>query len=183
MKGPVTCLITHHSIFHAKPRHFASYPGLPVWLLTVTVSALQPKKTLNRETMVGILNTIPQPTVFRQFSLRKPLKTRLPVKVTSEYSKTPVGPVSTSTKEDSNPAFTAPPNFKPPQPKRFAVRPDKVLDIVGASLSLIFRLGTGVFVSGYWNYSLAFLFSWWVFCCICLVTAKLIGKNGRNCRC
>ncbi|XP_021908642.1 uncharacterized protein LOC110822760 [Carica papaya] len=99
--------------------------------------------------MVGILNTIPQPTVFRQFSLRKPLKTRLPVKVTSEYSKTPVGPVSTSTKEDSNPAFTAPPNFKPPQPKRFAVRPDKVLDIVGASLSLIFRLGTGVFVSGY----------------------------------
>ncbi|KAA0067934.1 Glutaredoxin active site-containing protein [Cucumis melo var. makuwa] len=37
----------------------------------------------------------------------------------------------------------------PPEPKRFGVRPDKVLDVLGASLSLIFRLGTGIFVDGY----------------------------------
>ncbi|PPE02509.1 hypothetical protein GOBAR_DD00493 [Gossypium barbadense] len=35
------------------------------------------------------------------------------------------------------------------KPKRFAIRPDKTWDIVGASLALFFRLGTGVFVSGY----------------------------------
>lgn len=49
----------------------------------------------------------------------------------------------------ANPSFSPPPNFKPPEPKRFSVRPDKALDILGASLSLVFRLGTGVFVSGY----------------------------------
>ncbi|KAJ6698345.1 THIOREDOXIN FAMILY PROTEIN [Salix purpurea] len=46
-------------------------------------------------------------------------------------------------------SVTAPPNFEPPKPKRFAVRPDKTWDIIGASLALIFRLGTGVFVNGY----------------------------------
>ncbi|KAA0063819.1 Thioredoxin-like protein [Cucumis melo var. makuwa] len=49
----------------------------------------------------------------------------------------------------SSSPFSPPPNFKPPEPKRFGVRPDKVLDVLGASLFLIFRLGTGIFVHGY----------------------------------
>ncbi|CAA6668495.1 unnamed protein product [Spirodela intermedia] len=47
------------------------------------------------------------------------------------------------------PSLSPPPGFKAPKPKRFAVRPDKLLDVLGASLALPFRLGTGVFVSGY----------------------------------
>ncbi|KAF9598732.1 hypothetical protein IFM89_031400 [Coptis chinensis] len=55
-----------------------------------------------------------------------------------------------SSSSSSTPStITPPPNFKPPQPKRFAIRPDKILDILSASLALLFRLGTGVFVSGY----------------------------------
>lgn len=48
--------------------------------------------------------------------------------------------------------FAPPPNFKPPEPKTFGVRPDKTGDIFGASLALFFRLGTGVFVDGYANF-------------------------------
>lgn len=64
--------------------------------------------------------------------------------VTSK-EETPRLGVSSST----TPSFSPPPNFKPPQPKRFFIRPDKLFDILGASLALIFRLGTGVVVSGY----------------------------------
>ncbi|KAJ3691631.1 hypothetical protein LUZ61_020795 [Rhynchospora tenuis] len=46
-------------------------------------------------------------------------------------------------------SITPPPGFKAPEPKRFSVRPDKLLDIIGASLALPFRLGTGAFVQGY----------------------------------
>lgn len=42
-----------------------------------------------------------------------------------------------------------PSNFRQPEPKRFAIRADRRLDILTASLSLLFRLGTGVFASGY----------------------------------
>ncbi|EPS67072.1 hypothetical protein M569_07704, partial [Genlisea aurea] len=45
--------------------------------------------------------------------------------------------------------ISPPGDFKAPKPKPFSVRPDKILDTVGASLALIFRLATGVFVSGY----------------------------------
>lgn len=45
-------------------------------------------------------------------------------------------------------ALTPPPNFKPPEPKQFVVRPDKTTDLITASLDLLFRFGTGVFVSG-----------------------------------
>ena len=41
-----------------------------------------------------------------------------------------------------------PPNFNPPEPKRFASRPDKTSEVFGALLPLIFRFATGVFVSG-----------------------------------
>ncbi|XP_031120370.1 uncharacterized protein LOC116023304 [Ipomoea triloba] len=57
--------------------------------------------------------------------------------------------VSTSVSTKSGASFSAPPNFKAPQPKPFNVRGDKLLDIFGASLALLFRLGTGALVSGY----------------------------------
>ncbi|KAL0928862.1 hypothetical protein M5K25_000789 [Dendrobium thyrsiflorum] len=46
-------------------------------------------------------------------------------------------------------SFSPAVGFKPPQPKPFSVRSDKFLDILGASLALPFRLGTGAFVQGY----------------------------------
>ncbi|XP_020598458.1 uncharacterized protein LOC110038039 [Phalaenopsis equestris] len=57
---------------------------------------------------------------------------------------------SSSTSSSSPPLLFSPPDgFKPPQPKPFSVRPDRFLDILGASLALPFRLGTGAFVQGY----------------------------------
>ncbi|XP_059309088.1 uncharacterized protein LOC132060191 isoform X2 [Lycium ferocissimum] len=55
---------------------------------------------------------------------------------------------SVSTKEEVK-WFSAPLNFKAPKPKPFTPRSDKIFDILGASLGLVFRLGTGIAVSGY----------------------------------
>ncbi|EOY08258.1 Thioredoxin family protein isoform 3, partial [Theobroma cacao] len=107
--------------------------------------------------MVGVLN-IPKLPLFSPLSLRKPSRPFISVKASSESSDSQASPASTSTKEEQKPSFASsstattfapPPNFKPPEPKRFTVRPDKTWDILGASLALFFRLGTGVFVSGY----------------------------------
>ncbi|KAK6139937.1 hypothetical protein DH2020_026313 [Rehmannia glutinosa] len=56
---------------------------------------------------------------------------------------------SANTSETPSTSISALPNFKAPQPKPFWVRPDKKLDILGASLALIFRLTAGLLVSGY----------------------------------
>ncbi|KAA8518573.1 hypothetical protein F0562_016047 [Nyssa sinensis] len=105
--------------------------------------------------MAGVLNFTPSP-IFWPLTSRRTLASRVSIRSSAEFSETPLPSASVSTKEEpklgfstSTPVFSPPPNFKAPQPKRFAVRPDKVLDILGASLALIFRLGTGVFVSGY----------------------------------
>lgn len=103
--------------------------------------------------MAGVLN-FSQPSLFRPLSGSRQIpRTSYSIRATSESSKTPQTPSSsstTSTQEKLEPTpFAAPPNFKPPEPKRFAVRPDKALDILGAALALFFRFGTGVFVSGY----------------------------------
>ncbi|XP_021289344.1 uncharacterized protein LOC110420385 [Herrania umbratica] len=109
--------------------------------------------------MVGVLN-IPKLPLFSPLSLRKRSRPFISIKASSESesSDSEAGPASTSTKEEQKPSFAfsstattfaPPPNFKPPEPKRFTVRPDKTWDILGASLALFFRLGTGVFVSGY----------------------------------
>ncbi|TYG84431.1 hypothetical protein ES288_D01G249800v1 [Gossypium darwinii] len=107
--------------------------------------------------VAGILN-IPKLPLFSSLPLRKQSR---PLSISIKASNS-----QTSTKEEENPSFSSsssssstttttattfapPPNFKPPEPKRFAIRPDKTWDIVGASLALFFRLGTGVFVSGY----------------------------------
>lgn len=106
--------------------------------------------------MAGVLNFRSFPTL-RPFSSRRVPDGRASIRASSELSETPLSSASVSTKEDkkqdfsasSSAAFSPPPNFVAPQPKRFSVRPDKILDILGASLALLFRLGTGVFVSGY----------------------------------
>ncbi|CAK7341821.1 unnamed protein product [Dovyalis caffra] len=87
--------------------------------------------------MAGVLNVSKFPSLCSVPGNRRTAKKGFPI--IRAASETPT----------SSTSFTAPPNFKPPEPKRFAVRPDKTWDIVGASLALIFRLGTGVFVNGY----------------------------------
>ncbi|XP_047308566.1 uncharacterized protein LOC124912054 [Impatiens glandulifera] len=102
--------------------------------------------------MSGLLNVGPSP-IFRLSSTQRTTATtgRLSLRISSSLDSN-----SITTKDDptsgfsaSSPSFSPPPNFKPPKPKRFAVRPDKILDIMGASLALLFRLGTGALVSGY----------------------------------
>ncbi|ONH96133.1 hypothetical protein PRUPE_7G109400 [Prunus persica] len=103
------------------------------------------------KTMAKALNLIPTST-FPPFSCPTRPKRKFSIRATTESSETPVSSASVQAKpEPSSPplTFAPPPNFKPPEPKRFGVRPDKVFDILGASLALLFRLGTGVFVSGY----------------------------------
>ncbi|KAE8657794.1 Thioredoxin family protein isoform 2 [Hibiscus syriacus] len=107
--------------------------------------------------VVGVLNlNIPQIPLSSSCPLRKQPRARfISIKASLESSNS-----QTSIKEEENPGsvsssssaattFAPPPNFKAPEPKRFAVRPDKTLEIAGAALALFFRFGTGVFVSGY----------------------------------
>ncbi|KAL6662002.1 hypothetical protein ACP70R_001386 [Stipagrostis hirtigluma subsp. patula] len=50
----------------------------------------------------------------------------------------------------SEPAeFAPPPGFKPPEPKKFGVKSGQQWSVLGASLGIPFRLGTGVFVLGF----------------------------------
>lgn len=98
--------------------------------------------------MAGVLNFSSSP-LFRPLSRPRVPNTRLSIKASSEFSEKPLPSTSVSTKEDPKLGFNPPSNFKPPEPKPFSIRPDKVFDILGASLALILRLGTGVFVSGY----------------------------------
>ncbi|XP_057999626.1 uncharacterized protein LOC110645979 isoform X2 [Hevea brasiliensis] len=102
--------------------------------------------------MAGVLN-IPQSSFFRSIpSSRK--APRASISIIRATSETPLSSTSTSTTtnkeaEKLEASFTAPPNFKPLEPKPFTVKEGKILYILGASLALFFRLGTGVFVSGY----------------------------------
>lgn len=105
------------------------------------------------KTMAKALNLIPTST-FPPFSCpRIPTRKLFSVRASTESPETPTSSsASVQTKPEEKPeplTFSPPPNFKPPEPKRFGVRPDKTWDVLGASLALFFRLGTGVFVSGY----------------------------------
>ncbi|KAL9688322.1 hypothetical protein QQ045_032743 [Rhodiola kirilowii] len=102
--------------------------------------------------MAGILNFAP-PTLIGNITGHRaslPFNRRcLSIRASTEASGTPLASTSESTKINASVVISPPPNFKPPKPKRFGVRPDKIFDIIGASLALIFRLGTGVIVEGY----------------------------------
>lgn len=82
-----------------------------------------------------------------QFSLHRPIsfptnklqRTRICIRAVSGDTET----TSTSL------SFSPPPNFKPPEPKPFKMRPDKKSELLSAVLPLIIRLATGVFASGY----------------------------------
>ncbi|KAL5545833.1 hypothetical protein UlMin_005520 [Ulmus minor] len=100
--------------------------------------------------MAGALNQVPAP-IFAPLTRCSRIGRRSSVSVRA-MSQSPEG--SASVKEEEKPSssastFAAPPNFKAPEPKTFGVRPDKGLDILGASLALFFRFGTGVFANGY----------------------------------
>uniref|UniRef100_A0A803L2U8 GST N-terminal domain-containing protein n=1 Tax=Chenopodium quinoa TaxID=63459 RepID=A0A803L2U8_CHEQI len=102
--------------------------------------------------MPGALNFTPI-SIFRPNSGRKMPINSFRIRASTEISESTVDSSSqgglNAGVSTSNPNFSPPPNFKPPEPKRFGIRPDRTLDILGASLSLIFRLGTGVFADGY----------------------------------
>lgn len=107
--------------------------------------------------MAGALN-LSSALFLRQLPNTKTPKPSFSIRATSggpSESSSSSTPVVTKENENlgfsssSSSSFSPPPNFKPPEPKRFGVRPDKIFDVLGASLALIFRLGTGVFVSGY----------------------------------
>ncbi|XP_059306083.1 uncharacterized protein LOC132057479 isoform X2 [Lycium ferocissimum] len=98
--------------------------------------------------MAGVLNISPAP-IFRPNSVLK--KQYINNRSLFVKSMTQSSDNSVSTKEElnSSSSFSAPLNFKAPKPKPFTPRSDKILDILSASLALIFRLGTGALVSGY----------------------------------
>ncbi|ESQ40301.1 hypothetical protein EUTSA_v10014048mg [Eutrema salsugineum] len=103
--------------------------------------------------MAGILvnNILPQPPIFSPVvssSRSRSTRTLVLVKASAESSDSVS--VSAKSSEDVGAVlFTAPPGFKPPEPKRFAVKPGKLFDVLGAAVGLLFRFGTGVFVTGY----------------------------------
>lgn len=103
--------------------------------------------------MAGAVNYFASVPIIRPLSCRKMPKSSFRVRASTEISEPTVDSSSQGNSDagvlTSNTSFSPPPNFKPPEPKRFGVRPDNALDILGASLSLIFRLGTGVFADGY----------------------------------
>ncbi|WZY79991.1 hypothetical protein YC2023_026375 [Brassica napus] len=102
--------------------------------------------------MAGMLANsvlLPQPSILLPVSSpRSSRSIRRTLVMVKASSAKPSDSVSVSTKS-SDSVFTAPPGFKPPEPKRFAVKPGKLLDVLGAAIGVLLRLGTGVFVSGY----------------------------------
>ncbi|CAN1277365.1 hypothetical protein LINPERPRIM_LOCUS16304, partial [Linum perenne] len=109
--------------------------------------------------MAGVINVSHFPifrTVTRKSVSAAGSRTSIPVIRASSSSPGTPPPGSSTTaatttgrEEESAAKFTAPTGFKTPEPKRFAVRPDKGMDIAGAALALFFRFGTGVFLDGY----------------------------------
>ncbi|KAI3830111.1 hypothetical protein L1987_04245 [Smallanthus sonchifolius] len=103
--------------------------------------------------MAGVLNFTSLPPISKPIWRHHKAKTSSSSRVSVIRSSTEVSDTSfTSVKDDPQLGFSAitpPPNFKPPEPKLFTPRSDKVVDLITASLNLLFRLGTGVFVNGY----------------------------------
>ncbi|CAI0462302.1 unnamed protein product [Linum tenue] len=106
--------------------------------------------------MAGVIN-VSQFPILRTFSRRSSvpagIRTSIPATRASSSETPPSSGATTAAtrgeEQEAAPSFAAPAGFKTPEPKRFAVRPDKGLDVAGAALALFFRLGTGVFLNGY----------------------------------
>lgn len=96
----------------------------------------------------GMLNITAAP-IFSPLSRLRTSNHRLfSVKSSANTSESPLS-ARTEAAPSSGISVSSPPNFRAPEPKPFSIRPDKVLDILGASLALLFRLTTGVLVTGY----------------------------------
>ncbi|KAJ0792044.1 putative glutathione S-transferase, glutaredoxin active, Thioredoxin-like superfamily [Helianthus annuus] len=95
--------------------------------------------------MAGVLNFSPLPSISRPILRHNRSKPSSSSRVFVIKSSTEVSDTSST----SVSAITPPPNFKAPEPKVFTPRSDQVGDLITASLNLLFRLGTGVFVNGY----------------------------------
>ncbi|XP_068663893.1 uncharacterized protein [Aristolochia californica] len=100
--------------------------------------------------MVGVLTLRPSP-IFRPNVMPVQSGRRVSLRVIAGQQETPSSSSSVSVKEEekSGGVFSPPPNFKPPEPKPFSVRPDQGFEVLTASFPLLFRFGTGVFVQGY----------------------------------
>ncbi|CAI0462271.1 unnamed protein product [Linum tenue] len=106
--------------------------------------------------MAGVIN-VSQFPILRTFSRRSSvpagIRTSIPATRASSSEIPPSSGATTAAtrgeEQEAAPSFAAPAGFKTPEPKRFAIRPDKGLDVAGAALALFFRLGTGVFLNGY----------------------------------
>eukprot|EP00262_Sarcandra_glabra_P004610 TRINITY_DN1573_c0_g1_i2.p1 TRINITY_DN1573_c0_g1~~TRINITY_DN1573_c0_g1_i2.p1 ORF type:complete len:345 (+),score=48.78 TRINITY_DN1573_c0_g1_i2:174-1208(+) len=104
--------------------------------------------------MANALNFRPPP-LFRSLSTPEKSSGRVSFRVSAQIQETSSSVSSKEEKKlgfsesDSSPTISPPPNFKPPKPKRFAIRPDKVYDVLSGFLALPFRLGLGIFALGY----------------------------------
>ncbi|CAI0391836.1 unnamed protein product [Linum tenue] len=108
--------------------------------------------------MAGVINVSQFPflrTISRRGSVHAGIRTSIPVtRASSSSSETPPSSGATTAatrgeEQSAAPSFAAQAGFKTPEPKRFAIRPDKGLDVAGAALAIFFRLDTGVFLNGY----------------------------------
>uniref|UniRef100_J3MVA0 GST N-terminal domain-containing protein n=1 Tax=Oryza brachyantha TaxID=4533 RepID=J3MVA0_ORYBR len=79
-------------------------------------------------------------------SSSSPSRTRRTTRLSAQLDDDDAASTSTST---SDKPFAPPAGFKPPEPRRFEVKPGQADNISTASLAIPFRLGTGVFVLGY----------------------------------
>ncbi|XP_074563571.1 uncharacterized protein LOC141820192 [Curcuma longa] len=100
--------------------------------------------------MAGVLPSAPS-APFRMPPPTRGGSVRRRMVLSAELSGNPsaTGSVEANVDPSPSPTLSPPPGFKPPEPKRFAIRPDKFLDIFSAALALPFRLGTGAFALGY----------------------------------
>ncbi|KAK9705753.1 hypothetical protein RND81_07G079400 [Saponaria officinalis] len=97
--------------------------------------------------MPGIINYTQIPTFSPNFHLTKP-KFKYLIKASSKNSEETVK--STNNEEcRTKIRIKVPENFEPPEPIRFKSRADRRGDTIGAATALLFRLASGVFVSGY----------------------------------
>ncbi|KAK9156759.1 hypothetical protein Scep_003333 [Stephania cephalantha] len=96
--------------------------------------------------MAGVLNFRPSPVFRPVISCPRRTNRRVGFRVCSEIRE---ASSELGVSSDSSSKFSAPSDFKAPEPKRFFVRSDKAFDVFTAALGLFFRFGSGVFVAGY----------------------------------
>ncbi|RAL44595.1 hypothetical protein DM860_003354 [Cuscuta australis] len=99
--------------------------------------------------MYSALNLSPSP-ILRPPSSRKAVSNYRRKRLLFYCNSSSGNPMGSGSREPKlETSLSGPSNFKAPQPKPFRVRRDKLFDVLGASLAILLRLGTGATVSGY----------------------------------